>query len=156
MNIHQVNSKETMLNENDIVIVSTYMTDTPPKIKNAAKKNGLSTERLVYTIYLQQMQNPSLIRIREGNTLFTIAALPERYGYVSIYNGDTNNSISTNISNFTQSAYKIGFNILMLKGMDESLKDNIKAIQGAIQNAKVSYDKSNDLLYVKFNQPHGD
>jgi len=156
MNIHQVNSKETMLNENDIVIVSAYMTDTPPKIKNAAKKNGLSTERLVYTIYLQQMQNPSLIRIREGNTLFTIAALPERYGYVSIYNGDTNNSISTNISNFTQSAYKIGFNILMLKGMDESLKDNIKAIQGAIQNAKVSYDKSNDLLYVKFNQPHGD
>jgi hypothetical protein len=156
MNIHQVDSKQTMLNENDIVIVAAYTTDSPPEIQQAAKEHGLTPERMVYAIYVQEMQNPSLIRIRNGNTLFTIAALPDRYGFASMYNGDTPDNVADNVSQFAQAAHKMGFNVLIIKGMDESLKENLESIVGAIQDAESKYDEAHDLLYVQFNEPHGD
>jgi hypothetical protein len=156
MNIHQVDNKEAMLNENDIVIVAAHMTDPTPEVEEAAKKHGVSAERLLYTAYINEMQNPALIRIRDGNTLFTIAALPERYGFVSMYNGDTENNVATNFAQFTQAAYKMGFNVLIVKCADESLNNAAEEVQSLVQDAELAYDEENDLLYVKFNQPHGD
>jgi hypothetical protein len=156
MNIHQVNSKETMLSENDIVIVAAYMTEATPDVRASAKKHGLSEERLLYTSYIQEMQNPALIRIRDGNTLFTIAALKDRYGYVAMYNGDIKKNVATNFNQFLQSAHKIGFNILAVKCMDDSLNDSAAEVQALVKDDELVYDEENDLLYVKFNQPHGD
>lgn len=156
MNIHQVNSKETMLSENDIVIVAAYMAEATPEVKASAKKHGLSKERLLHTVYVQEMQNPALIRIRDGNTLFTIAALENRYGYVSMYNGDTENNVATNFAQFTQASYKMGFNVLIVNCVDDSLNQAADEVQSVIQDAELVYDDENNLLYVKFNQPHGD
>jgi hypothetical protein len=156
MNIHQVDNKETMLNENDIVIVAAYMSEITPDIEEAADKHGVSPERLLYTAYVQEMQNPALIRIRDGNTLFTIAALPERYGYVSMYNGDTEDNVATNFNQFLQAAYKIGFNVLAVSCKDESLNNASDEIQSLAQDEEFSYDEKDNLLYVKFSQPHGD
>lgn len=156
MNIHQVDNKEAMLNESDIVIVAAHLTEATPEIKDSAKQHGVSVERLLYTAYLQEMQNPALIRIRDGNTLFTIAALPERYGYVSMYNGDTENNVATNFSQFSQAAYSMGFNVLIVKCMDDSLNNSAEEVQSLVQDAELAYDEENELLYVKFNQPHGD
>jgi hypothetical protein len=156
MNIHQVDNKETMLNENDIVIVAAYMSEITPDIEEAAHKHGVSPERLLYTAYVQEMQNPALIRIRDGNTLFTIAALPERYGYVSMYNGDTEDNVATNFNQFLQSAYKIGFNILAVSCKDESLNNASDEIESLARDEEFSYDEKDRLLYVKFSQPHGD
>ena len=156
MNIHQVNSKETMLSENDIVIVAAYMTEATPDVKASAKKHGLSEERLLYTAYIQEMQNPALIRIRDGNTLFTIAALKDRYGYVAMYNGDIKKNVATNFNQFLQAAYKIGFNVLVVNCMDESLNDSAEEVESSVKDAELAYDDKNNLLYVKFTQPHGD
>lgn len=156
MNIHQVDNKEAMLNENDIVIVAAHMAEVTPEIEEAAKKNGVSAERLLYTIFIHEMQNPALIRIRDGNTLFTIAGLPERYGYVSMYNGDTENNVATNFNQFLQAAYAMGFNVLVVKCADDSLNNAAEEVQSLVQDAELAYDDENDLLYVKFTQPHGD
>jgi hypothetical protein len=155
MNIHQVNSKETMLSESDIVIVAAHMAD-PSEVKKEANKLGVSSERLLYTIYVQEMQNPALIRIRDGNTLFTIAALPERYGYVSMYNGDIDKNVATNFSQFLQAAYKMGFNVLFVKCGDDSLNKSAKEVLSIVKNAEFAFDDKKGLLIAKFNQPHGD
>jgi hypothetical protein len=156
MNIHQVDNKEAMLSESDIVIVATHMAEKTPEIEQAAKEHDVTPERLLYTVYVQEMQNPSLIRIRDGNTLFTIAAMPDRYGYVSMYNGDTENNVATNFSQFMQSAYKMGFNVLVIKCADDSLNKSAREVQSMVQDAEFAYDEESKLLYAKFNQPHGD
>lgn len=156
MDIHQVNSQEAMLNESDIVLVAAHMTDPTQEINEAAKKNGVTAERMLYTIYIQQMQDPALIRIRNGNTLFTIAALEGRVGFVFVYNGDAQENVAQNFMEFIQAAYKMGFNILVVNCADDSLNNSAKEIESSVQNAKLMYDAENDLLYVEFLQPHGD
>lgn len=155
MDIHPVSSKETMLNEKDIVLVASHMSDQS-QVKEAAQQHGITPERMLYTIYLQQMQEPALIRIRDGNTLFTIAAMPERYGYVSVYNGDTQENVATNFVNFLQAAYKMGFNVLAVSCGDNSLNEGSEEIQSMYQDAEFAFDSKQNLLLVKFNQPHGD
>lgn len=144
-----------MLSESDIVIVAAHMAD-PSEVKKEANKLGVSSERLLYTIYVQEMQNPALIRIRDGNTLFTIAALPERYGYVSMYNGDIDKNVATNFSQFLQAAYKMGFNVLFVKCGDDSLNKSAKEVLSIVKNAEFAFDDKKGLLIAKFNQPHGD
>jgi hypothetical protein len=73
-----------------------------------------------------------------------------------MYNGDTENNVATNFAQFTQAAYKMGFNVLVVKCMDDSLNKAADEVQSAIQDAELVYDDENDLLYVKFNQPHGE
>lgn len=155
MDIHQVNSQEAMLNESDIVLVAAHMTDPTQEINEAAKKNGVTAERMLYTMYIQQMQDPTLIRIRNGNTLFTIAALEGRVGFVFMYNGDAQENVTQNFMEFIQAAYKMGFKILAINCVDNSLNENAKEIESSVQDAKLSYDAEDDLLYVEFSQPRG-
>jgi hypothetical protein len=156
MDIHQVNSKETMLNENDIVIVAAHMSEPTQEIKDAAKQHGVSAERLFYTIYLQQMQEPSLIRIREANTLFTITALENRTGFVFMYNGDTKENVANNFLEFLKAAYTMGFNILAVQCVDDSLNNVAEQVEGSVKDAELTYVEDKDLLCVQFSQPHGD
>ena len=155
MDIHQVNSQETMLSESDIVLVAAYMTDPTQEIAESAKKSGVSVDRMLYTIYIQQMQYPALIRIRNGNTLYTIAALEGRVGFVFMYNADAQENVTQNFMEFIQAAYKMGFNILAINCVDNSLNENAKEIESSVQDAKLSYDAEDDLLYVEFSQPRG-
>jgi hypothetical protein len=101
------------------------------------------------------MQDPALIRIRTGNTLYTIAALEGRVGFVFMYNGDVQENVTQNFMEFIQAAYKMGFNILAIKCVDNSLNENAKEIESSVQDAKLSYDAEDDLLYVEFSQPRG-
>jgi hypothetical protein len=156
MDIHQVNSKETALSEDDIVIVSAFMTSPTLEVQESAKKHGVTPERLLYTVYVQQMQNPALIRIREGNTLFTMAALEGRQGFVMMYNGDVEENVAENFEKFLQAAHTMGFNVLVVKCVDDSLNRSGKQIQKDVQDAEFVYNKVDEVLYVRFNQPHGD
>jgi hypothetical protein len=40
--------------------------------------------------------------------------------------------------------------------MDESLNDSAAEVQALVKDDELVYDEENDLLYVKFNQPHRD
>ena len=144
-----------MLNENDIVLVAAHMAEPSPELKDEAEKHGISAERMLYTIFVQQMQNPALIRIRDGNTLFTIAALEKRNGYVSMYNGDTQNNVANNVIQFLQASHLMGFNVLFFSCQDNSLGDAAGDIQSQFTEAEFAYDEKNHLLIAKFNQQHG-
>jgi hypothetical protein len=155
MDIHQVNSKETVLSPDDVVLVAAHMADPAP-YEASAKEHGISAERLIHTIYVQLMQNPGLLLIREGNTLFPTAALEDRIGYVTVYNGDVDENIVENFHLFLQAAHKMGFNVLCIKDETDCIKDALDKSSKEFTEAEFGYDDKNDLLVAVFNQPHKD
>ena len=70
--IRRVDSKKHMLKPTDIFAVAAHdIEDRGQHFKKSAKKHGVSSERLLYTILVKQYSDPRLLRIREGNILFT-------------------------------------------------------------------------------------
>lgn len=113
LGIHPVSSKEHMLNPTDIFAVAAHEDKRSQQVyAAAAKKAHVSPERLTYSMMIQEYSEKSLIRIRAGNTLFTIAAFEGRVGWVRSYNGDTADNLVNNMLEFMQSARKIGFDAL--------------------------------------------
>ena len=112
--IHPVSSKEHMLEPTDIFVVASHEDKKSQEMMVAgAKKAGISTERMLYTVMLNEYGNKGLIRIRAGNTLFTIAAFEGRVGLVRSYNGDTAANFVENMHQFLESAQKMGFDTLL-------------------------------------------
>ena len=73
--VHPVSSKEHMLNPTDIFAVAAHEDKSSQKVvEKAAKKAHVSTERMLYSVMIQEYSGKSLVRVRVGNTLFTIAA----------------------------------------------------------------------------------
>lgn len=114
MDIRPVSSKEFMLKPEDIFVVCSHY--NKPNIKGfkaAAKKAGMTEERMAYSLYLNAYSDARLLRVRAGNTLFTIAALPNRVGFVRMYNADTGQNLINNIVEFFDSARAMGFDVLV-------------------------------------------
>lgn len=112
--IHPVSSKEHMLNPTDIFVVASHEDKGSLKMmEKPAKKAHVSPERMLYSAMIQMYSNKGLIRIRAGNTLFTIAAFEGRVGLVNAYNGDTAENYVSNMQQFLESARKIGFDVLL-------------------------------------------
>jgi hypothetical protein len=113
LGIHPVSSKEHMLNPTDIFAVAAHEDKYSQQVvAAAAKKAHVSTERMLYSMMIEEYSNKGLIRIRAGNTLFTIAAFEGRLGWVRSYNGDTAENFVNNMIEFMESARKIGFDVL--------------------------------------------
>ena len=111
--VHPVSSKEHMLNPTDIFAVAAHEDKSSQKVvEKAAKKAHVSTERMLYSVMIQEYSGKSLVRVRVGNTLFTIAAFEGRVGWVRSYNGDTADNLVNNMIEFMQSARKMGFDAL--------------------------------------------
>jgi hypothetical protein len=111
--IHPVSSKEHMLNPTDIFVVAAHEDKYGQNaVAPGAKKAHVSPERMLYSTLVQEYSHKSLIRIRSGNTLFTIAAFEGRVGWVRSYNGDTAENYIENMHQFLVSARKIGFDHL--------------------------------------------
>jgi len=111
--IRPVSSKEHMLNPTDIFAVAAHEDKHSQKVvQKAAKKGRVSTERMLYSMMIKEYSDKALIRIRAGNTLFTIAAFEGRVGWVRSYNGDTADNLVNNMIEFMQSARKMGFDVL--------------------------------------------
>lgn len=115
MKTEPTDSKKEKLTPQEILIIASHQNkqDADRIYKEAKKVDGVSKERLLYTIYLSEMQNPSLVRIQEGNTLFVIAPMPHRVGFLRAYNGDTARNYINNCVEFAEAAYKIGFDVLV-------------------------------------------
>jgi hypothetical protein len=114
MSVRLVDSKEHMLSPNDIFIVAAHLEKRVQEMMApAAKKAKVSPERMVYAMLVKQYSDKKLIRLREGNSLFTIAAMPQRIGFVRAYNGDTPNNFIANMVEFLDAARKMGFDFLV-------------------------------------------
>lgn len=126
--VHPVSSKEHMLNPTDIFVVAANEDKGSQKaIAPAAKKAHVSVERMLYSAMIQQYSGPSLIRIRAGNTLFTIAAFEGRVGWVRSYNGDTAENFVNNMHEFMLSARKLGFDFLFAQTHSPEIVRLLKA-----------------------------
>ena len=111
--VHPVSSKEHMLNPTDIFAVAAHEDKSSQKVvEKAAKKAHVSTERMLYSVMIQEYSDKALVRVRAGNTLFTIAAFEGRVGWVRSYNGDTADNLVNNMIEFMHSARKMGFDVL--------------------------------------------
>lgn len=74
MTPHHVDSKEHMLSENDIILVAVH--DHPEAAKQIweqmKKPKGVSPERALYGVWCRAAASPSVLRLREGNTMFAV------------------------------------------------------------------------------------
>jgi hypothetical protein len=112
--IHPVSSAEHMLEPTDIFVVAAHEDKAGQKaLEKTAKKIGVTPERMLYSFMIKTYSGKNLIRIRAGNSLFTIAAAEGRIGFVQSYNGDTVQQYIENMHQFLESARKIGFDFLV-------------------------------------------
>ena len=156
--IHPVSSKEHMLQPTDIFAVAAHeYKEGLAESAKAAKKIGVSPERLSYSIMIKAYSDPRLIRIRAGNTLFTIAAMPNRVGFVHGYNGDTGENYIQNMIEFIQAARKMGFDVLMCPTnpfVVRALKIMLK--KQKFEGIKSNFDSSKNLFSFTTGEPRGE
>ena len=141
--IHVVDSKEHMLNPDDIFIVAAHeYTQGLDEIKSYAEQAGVSPERLQYSIFLNEYSNPHLVRYRAGNTLFTITPFENRVGFVRSYNADTAKNYINNVVEFIEAAYKLGFDVLMSQAHTEEMRKMLDIAEKRTNNPniKTSFD----------------
>ena len=151
MNIHVVDSRQHMLKPNDIFVVASHeYKDGVSAVTAAAKKVGMSPERLQYTIMVKMFQDPSLIRIRAGNTLFAIKPLPKRCGFVMGFNGDTAQNYVNNAVEFFHAARKLGFDVLVAQTHTTDIVRILKAAAKRWQSPGVQtkFDSGTKLFVV--------
>jgi hypothetical protein len=149
--IHPVSSKEHMLKPTDIFVVASHEDkDGQRMVAQAAKKAHVSSERMLYSMMVQMYSEKSLIRIRAGNTLFTIAAFEGRVGYVHAYNGDTVPNYIENMHQFLESARKLGFDTLVARIHTPELVRILKAAARKMKNpaVKTKFDSEHNLFAV--------
>lgn len=149
--IHPVDSKQHMLNPADIFIVAAHEYKSgQKKFSDAAKKAHVSPERMLYAVLVQEYSVKSLIRIREGNTLYTIAAVGERVGLVNIYDGDTDNNYTANISQFILASKKIGFDYLTILPFETKSINSLKlfAKEAKLEGVKTHFDKGDTVFTI--------
>jgi hypothetical protein len=136
--IHPVSSKEHMLNPTDIFVVAAHEDKVGQKAATpAAKKAHITPERMLYSIMIKMYSHEGLIRIRAGNTLFTIAAVEGRVGYVRSYNGDTVENYIENMHQFLESARKIGFDTLVAMTHSSEIVRVLKLAARKLKNPEV-------------------
>lgn len=151
MNVYPVDSQQHMLNPNDIFIVAAHEDKTGLKqVRKDAEDFGISPERMLYALKIKSFQDPKLIRIRSGNTLFGIKAYPNRLGYVTSFNGDTRNNYVNNMVDFLQSARKLGFDQLKEKIDSPDSMKMMKAVSDRISRygMKSQYDSEGKIFLI--------
>lgn len=148
--IHPVDSKKHMFKPTDIFVVAAHESKNLQKeLADAAKKVHISPERMAYTVLLHEYSHKHLIRIREGNALYTIAAVEGRAGFVRIYDGDTDNNFTANISEFILASKKMGFNFLTILPKEPSLVAALKVFANKVKLEGVkTHFGGNDTVFT--------
>ena len=154
MNVTLVDSKKKKLQPGDILIIASHQNKVQAnEMKAQSKKSeGISPARLLYTAYLQEIQNPALIRIQENNTLFVVYPVQHRVGVLRIFNGDTLNNLSNNIAKFFESAYKVGADILVYPSDSNALSSFKQAFE-KYQNEGKEFSSKDNMSIVVLGKP---
>lgn len=156
--IHPVSSKRHMLKPTDIFVVAAH--EYKPGLeacKEAAKKAHVTAERMSYSIMVQEYSDPRLIRVRAGNTLFTIAALPHRVGYVRGYNGDTAENYVNNVAEFFDAARRMGFDVLTGSTTPELVRLlKVFLHKNKSKGLKSKFDSEHRVFAITTGEPRGE
>lgn len=131
--VNFVSSAKKKLSPADILYVAAHNDPVGLKVvKKKMTKKGVSPERILYTVYLGEMKNPSLIRLQENNTLFTIIAMKGEKGMMTSYNADIKPLYIKNSKTAIEAAQKMGFKELMFA--DEGIKAAARGMPNYKQN----------------------
>lgn len=158
LGLHPVSSKEHMLIPTDIFAVAAHEDkERLEGVKQAAKKIGVSPERFAYSMMIQEYSDPKLIRIRAGNTLFTIAAFPKRVGFVRGYNADVAKIYIGNMIELFEAGRKMGFDYLVAHTSNAV----VQALKVAIKNVKQDdfiphFDSRTKMFMLKTGKPRAE
>ena len=156
--IHPVSSKEHMLSPTDIFVVAAHEYKAGiEECREAAKKAHITAERMSYSVMIKEYSDPRLLRVRAGNTLFTIAAMPHRVGFVRGYNGDTAENYIANMGEFFQAARTMGFDILVAS----TTPDIVRLLKAYLRKNKVTgikshFDSSQNIFSITTGEPRGE
>lgn len=134
MSVDLIDSKKQQLQPQDILYVAAHNDEPGLKaVREGLTEKGISPERMLYTIYLQEMQNPSLIRLNEGNTLYVIIPQEGEIGVMTSYNADTEEQFKENTAVTFSAAKKMGFKHIAFRSPElaEVAKDYPDASFGA-------------------------
>ena len=159
MNIHVVDSNQRMLVPNDIFIVASHeFKEGLKQYEESAKKVGMTPERLQYTVMIKIFQDPSLIRLRQGNTMFAIKALPKRAGFVMSFNADTAPNYINNLIECFYAARKMGFDILFAQTHSPAM---VKILKAAVRRVKLpdayaKFDSNTGMFMAVTGKPRGE
>lgn len=119
MNTGLVDSAKQQLQPQDILYVASHNDEDGLKaVKEKLDTPGVSPERMLYTIYLQEMQNPSLIRLHEGNTLYVIIPQEGEIGVMTSYNADIEEQYKKNTAVTFSAAKNMGFKHIAFRAPD--------------------------------------
>lgn len=156
--IAPVDSKKKMLTPQDIFVVAAHeYKDGLEAAKDAAKKAKVTPERMSYTVMIREYSDPRLLRVRNGNTLFTIAALPRRIGFVRGYNGDTAQNYVDNIVELISTSRKLGFDFLLAHVTDAAAKAVKLAVRRLRQpEITTEFNPSQEMLVIKTGDIRGE
>lgn len=118
MNLHHVNSKETMLSAEDILLVSVHDHKEIAKkyYEQAGSPQDISPERVFYTVLIKIMSFPFVIRVREGNTLFCFIPMSnDGVATALMFDADVPKNTIRNCVESFNAARKMGFNRLFMQ-----------------------------------------
>jgi hypothetical protein len=151
MKPHHVNSKQYMLSNNDILLVAAH--DHPESAKKHYKSAGspkqITPELLIYAIFDRLFTQPNVVRLREGNTLFTITA-GEKASLFMMFDADTPNNTINNITVTCEAARKMGFKKLIAPVENDMVKKMSKRAFDKNKKAGDSYSVKGDLVTLEF------
>jgi hypothetical protein len=117
-------------------------------IKIGAEQSGVKRplEEVMHMLTIE-LTMPNIWKCRQGNTLFVVhkTAHPG-YGYFRAINADTAKNFLENSKAFADSAYKVGFDILVTQFMDPSILNIFKMISRNPVRKNMGYQaqKTND------------
>ena len=151
MTPHHVNSKQHLLSNKDILLVAAH--DHPDSAKenykNAGSPKQITPQMLMYTIFDKLFTQPNVIRLREGNTLFTITA-GEKGALFLMFDADTPNNTINNITVTCEAARKMGFKKLVAPVENEMVKKMSRRAFEKNKKAGDSYNVTGNLVTLEF------
>ena len=116
MNTQLIDSNKKKLSPEDILVIAAHHykagINTIKNIPSHGK--GISPERVMHTIFVKEVSDPSVIRLRQGNSLYSVFPAEERIAFLHAYNGDTYKNYVDNTAKVFEAMYKLGFNYLVV------------------------------------------
>jgi len=111
MKLHHVDSKQTMLSVQDILMVTAHESkdEAIGVYKHAGSPKDVTPERVLYTTFIKLQQRPDFVRIREGNTIALIVPASKIMCIMIIFNADKHNRFKNNLVQILKAAHKMGW-----------------------------------------------
>jgi len=154
MKIHHVDSKQTMLSVEDILMVSAHdHKDAAQKYyKQVGSPEGVSPERVMYTIWVKNMSQPQVIRLREGNSLFPIVPLNEhtQMGMLMMFDADVPKNTVRNGTEALNAARKMGFKTLLIGAKQPEIATMAKLAFSRAKQPGDTFEKVGNKITVRF------